>query len=190
MPTITTAFDSLSVSAGGQHACAIEAGTSTTPGAAWCWGSDGFGQLGNGSAIPAAGGVERDSVPQLVAGGNAFMKIYAGEYHTCALTATGTAYCWGRNDLGQLGIGAAGNPVSTPTAVSGALTFKSLTLGEEFTCGVIGVPTASNAPSQAASTIYCWGDNLYGQLGTTGQASGGNTPTLVPTAVKGQPGHP
>ena len=191
MPAGATAFDSSTVSAGGQHACAIEASTSTTPGNAWCWGSNGFGQLGNGSVIPPAGGVERDSIPQaVVMPGVAFMKMYAGEYHSCALTVAGVAYCWGRNDLAQLGTGAVSAPVSTPTAVVGGLTFKSLTLGELFTCGVLGVPTASNAPSQAASTIYCWGDNLYGQIGTTGQASGGATPTPVPTAVKGQPGHP
>jgi alpha-tubulin suppressor-like RCC1 family protein len=115
------------------------------------------------------------------------MKIYAGEYHSCALTSAGTAYCWGRNDLGQVGNGStSGVGVPAPVAVAGGLTFKSLTLGELFTCGVIGVPNSSNSPSQSASTIYCWGDNLYGQLGT-GAASGGATPTLVPTKVKGQP---
>ena len=187
MPAGATAFDSLTVSAGGQHACAIEASTSTTPGNAWCWGSNGFGQLGTGTAIT---GFERDSIPQPVSmGGVSFMKIYAGEYHSCALTAAGAAYCWGRNDLGQTGTGAATplpGGVAAPTAVAGGLTFKSLSLGELFTCGVIGVPNASNSPSQSASTIYCWGDNLYGQLGT-GSASGGATPTLVPTKVKGQP---
>ncbi len=187
MPAAATAFDSLTVSAGGQHACAIEASTSTTPGTAWCWGSNGFGQLGTGTPIT---GQERDSIPQIVSGGIVFMKIYAGEYHTCALTPAGVAYCWGRNDLGQTGTGAASvgaNPgLAAPTLVAGGLTFKSLTMGELFTCGVIGVPNSSNSPSQTPSQIYCWGDNLYGQLGT-GSASGGNAPTLVPTAVIGQP---
>jgi alpha-tubulin suppressor-like RCC1 family protein len=196
-PTATTTFDSLTISAGGQHACAIEASTSltgglSTAGNAWCWGSNGFGQLGTGTAVPPAGGVERDSVPQAVLmPGVAFMKMYAGEYHSCALTATGVAYCWGRNDYGQTGTtGAASVPVVQPTLVAGNHKFRSLTLGELFTCGVEGVPTASNEPSQIAGTIYCWGDNVYGQLGTTGQASGGSNPTAVPTAVKGQPGHP
>lgn len=185
IPALMT-FDSLTISAGGQHACAIEAVGSISAGKAWCWGSNGFGQLGNGSTAntpqPTAGAVTMPATT--------FVKIYAGEYHTCALDAAGIAYCWGRNDFGQTGIGFAATPVLTPTQVVGGLTFKTLTLGEEFTCGVIGVPTASNAPSQTASTIYCWGDNLYGQLGTTTTPSGGATPTPVPTAVKGQPGHP
>jgi alpha-tubulin suppressor-like RCC1 family protein len=149
MPAAATAFDSGTVSAGGQHACAIEANTSTTPGAAWCWGSNGFGQLGTGTAVT---GVERDSIPQLVAGGLTFVKIFAGQYHTCALTATGAAYCWGRNDFGQLG-----TPVSAavpaPAAVATGVTFRSLSLGELFTCGVTGVPNAVIGPSQSPGTI-------------------------------------
>jgi alpha-tubulin suppressor-like RCC1 family protein len=183
MPAGATAYDSGTVSAGGQHACAIEANTSTTPGAAWCWGSNGFGQLGTGTAVT---GVERDSIPQKVAGGLAFVKIFAGQYHTCALSATGTAYCWGRNDFGQLG-----TPVSaavpTPTAVGTGVAFRSLSLGELFTCGVTGVPNAVIGPSQNPGTIYCWGDNLFGQLGISLQASGGDSPTPTPTKVLGQP---
>lgn len=183
MPAAATAYDSGTVSAGGQHACAIEANTSTTPGAAWCWGSNGFGQLGNGNAVT---GVERDSIPQLVAGGHTFVKIFAGQYHTCALTAAGAAYCWGRNDFGQLGT-AVSAAVSTPTLVGTGVLFRSLSIGELFTCGVTGVPNAVIGPSQSPGTIYCWGDNLFGQLGISAQASGGDSPTPTPTKVLGQP---
>ncbi len=183
MPVTATAFDSGTVSSGGQHACAIEANTSTTPGAAWCWGSNGYGQLGNGNAVT---GVERDSVPQLVTGGITFAKIYAGTYHTCALTVAGAAYCWGRNDFGQLG-NAVGAAVSTPTAVGAGISFRALAIGELYTCGVTGVPNAVIGPSQSPGTIYCWGDNLFGQLGISPQASGGDSPTPTPTKVLGQP---
>jgi alpha-tubulin suppressor-like RCC1 family protein len=183
MPAAATAYDSGSVTAGGLHACAIEANTSTTPGAAWCWGSNGFGQLGTGTAVT---GVERDSIPQIVAGGHTFVKIFAGTFHTCALTAAGAAYCWGRNDFGQLG-----NPVSAavpaPTLVGTNVAFRSLSMGELYTCGVTGIPNAVIGPSQSPGTIYCWGDNLFGQLGISTTASGGDSPTPTPTKVLGQP---
>ncbi len=183
MPAGATAYDSGTVTAGGQHACAIEANTSTTPGAAWCWGSNGFGQLGTGTAVT---GVERDSIPQKVAGGLSFVKIFAGQYHTCALTAAGAAYCWGRNDFGQLG-NAVSAAVPTPTLVGTGVTFRSLSMGELYTCGVTGIPNAVIGPSQSPGTIYCWGDNLFGQLGISATASGGDSPTPTPTKVLGQP---
>src|SRR5204862_302262 len=82
-----------SVSAGSSHAC----GVTTSGGASYCWGSNAFGQLGNGTTT-------NSPTPVVVAGGLAFATLTAGLSHTCGITTTGgTAYCWGDNYWGELG---------------------------------------------------------------------------------------
>jgi len=178
LPAGVTGFDSVSLSTGAQHSCAI-----STAGAGYCWGNNGFGQLGKGGAIT---GSARDSVAQAVAmpAGVTFTNLSVGDFHSCALTAAGAAYCWGRNDYGQLGDGARTSQ-SAPVAVGGGLAFRSLSLGELYTCGVVGPALIPGAPSQSAGTVYCWGDNVFGELGNG--APSNNAPLLVPTRVAFQP---
>jgi alpha-tubulin suppressor-like RCC1 family protein len=59
-----------------------------------------------------------------VLGGFVFHQIRAGGSHSCALTATGEAYCWGKGDLGQLGVGGSIGE-TTPAEVSGTNTWAS-----------------------------------------------------------------
>jgi alpha-tubulin suppressor-like RCC1 family protein len=154
-------------------------------GQGYCWGSNGYGQLGKGGALVSTA---RDSVlkPVVMPTGVAFTKIYAGEYHTCAIAVGGAAYCWGRNDYGELGDGTT-TTQTAPVAVAGGLAFRSLSVGEFFTCGVAnaGIAAPPGSPPISAGTVYCWGDNSFGQLGrnTTGNA----TPIIVPTKVLYQP---
>jgi alpha-tubulin suppressor-like RCC1 family protein len=84
------------LSAGYYHTCGL-----TTAGGAYCWGSNGFGQLGDGSTVP-------DSPLRVaVAGGLTFSAgtITVGRYHSCGRVGT-AAWCWGSADQGQLGNGA------------------------------------------------------------------------------------
>lgn len=83
-----------SISAGGEHTCAL-----TAAGDAWCWGSNSNGQLGNGTI----GG--SNQTPALVSGGLKFVSISAGGSHTCGVTPAGAIFCWGANASGQLGDG-------------------------------------------------------------------------------------
>ena len=143
-------------------------------GAAYCWGRNNFGQLGDGTTVS-------HSIPTAVAGGLTFKQISAsnqGEYgtvwdvgHTCGITSTGTAYCWGANALGQLGDGTKTNH-STPVQVAGGLTFTQISAGHTHTCGV----TNSGA-------AYCWGENDAGKLGT-GEGPG-SANRASPAAVLG-----
>jgi hypothetical protein len=167
-------FDSTSIVAGALHSCALSA----PGGVAFCWGSNGFGQLGKGGVSPPPAG-SRDSVPILVASPVQFQRLFAGEYHTCGLTTEGVAYCWGRNDRGQLGTGGPSNPLTSATAVSTTMTFRALALGENFTCGITGAPGPTGTTS-TAGVVFCWGDNEYGQLGLGTFGANGltvNTPT-------------
>ena len=141
------------ITAGYFHSCGLAPG-----GAAWCWGTNGSGQLG------AAVG-PHSPVPVLVSGGLSFATLAAGRTHTCGLTQGGIAYCWGDNSLG------AGATLSSPVplAVAGGLTFARVVAGYGHTCGV----TTGGAG-------YCWGFNGSGELGT-----GTANQSLVPVAVAG-----
>ncbi len=135
------------ISAGQGHTCALDDG-----GHAWCWGRSGDGELGDGHASP---GFVR--TPQPVTGGHLFVQIAAGGYHACGLTATGAAWCWGRNSDAQIGDGTGGQGADDrlePVAVAGGRTFLALSGGYVHTCGI--------ASDGAA---YCWGGDYTGDLG-------------------------
>lgn len=87
----------IAISLGSDHTCGLVDG-----GSAYCWGSIEFGQLGNGQGGSVG---DQHSTPVAVAGDLAFVTLDAGGAHTCGVTIGAVAYCWGRNDNGQLGDG-------------------------------------------------------------------------------------
>ena len=156
------------VAVGAEHACGL-----TSTGATYCWGNNASGQLGNGSP----GDSPTPVAVTLPAGVSGFAKITAGGSHTCALTATGAAYCWGDDAQGQLGNGPGGSS-DTPVAVNlpaGVSGFAKLTAGGFHTCGLT-----------ATGEGYCWGDDSIFQLGN-GPAGSSDAPMAIelPTGVSG-----
>ena len=153
------------LSAGLVHTCGVASG-----GAAYCWGDNEYRALG--AATTARCSRFEDApctwTPLAVSGGVAFSSIAAGLMHTCALTTSGTVYCWGRNDLGQLGRGDTLDTGATPAPVVGDVRLVSLTVGGFHSCGL----TAEGA-------AYCWGWNSVGQLGRGPDTTRGLTPAPV-----------
>lgn len=168
-----------SISAGRVHSCALDLSQH-----AWCWGYNGEGEVGPGS--PAGPGQATDTA--VVVPTVPLKTVTTGGLHSCAVTTTGGALCWGYNATGQLGDGTTTTTV-TPVTVSGALTFRTdpavvfpspdpdfplppgpfLAAGYDHTCAITtGGPTV------------CWGLNQDGQLGD-------NTTTdrTAPTAISG-----
>ena len=83
------------ISAGRYHTCALK------DGGVKCWGSNAYGQLGDGTTTNRLTPV---AVSGLTSG---VVTVTAGTFHTCALTSAGVAHCWGINSWGQLGNGTA-----------------------------------------------------------------------------------
>ena len=149
-----------SVSAGG-HGCAV-----TTGGSAYCWGWGGNGELGIGFRSPGLEPLSSAETPRAVAGGHSFTVVSAGVFHSCGVTPSHEAYCWGDNSHGQLGDGSTTSSL-IPVLVTGGQQFASVTVGFYHSCGVT-----------TANEVYCWGNNEVGQLGAPG-GSPSSAPVLV-----------
>jgi alpha-tubulin suppressor-like RCC1 family protein len=92
------------VISGWYHNCGL-----TATGAAYCWGFNFTGQLGDGTTTDR-------HTPTPVAGGLTFASLALGVNHTCGVTTAGDLYCWGSNAFGQLGDGTTIDR-AVPTAV-------------------------------------------------------------------------
>ena len=164
-PTPTPVLTELtfdSIFAGGATTCALVQG-----GAAYCWGANDYGRLGDGE--PPEPGKER-ATPGPVVGGLRFVALTMGS-HTCGVTLDERAYCWGWNRYGQLGDGGATHR-SSPVAVASDLRWLSLSAGGFHTCGL-----------SSSGSVYCWGLNSHGQLGD-GSTTDSSTPRMVATTAK------
>jgi uncharacterized protein YjdB/alpha-tubulin suppressor-like RCC1 family protein len=167
----TIHFATLRVGVG--HVCGIEVG-----GQAYCWGRNDRGQLGDGTTT-------NRSTPTLVAGGLLFESLAAGgtvkytideSQHTstteflgfsCGITLGGKAYCWGANEIGQLGLGTVSSSVASPQAVVGGILFTGLRGGAKHICGLA-----------VGGAAYCWGSNASGQFGD-GTTTSSSRPTQI-----------
>jgi alpha-tubulin suppressor-like RCC1 family protein len=157
---VATGETFVAISAGANHTCAV-----TRSGEVFCWGLNFTGELGQAVVANDCGGFRCSRRPVRVESSVRFDTVSAGFGHTCALSG-GRAFCWGRNDRGQLGSarvdeqceGVACTP--SPIPVSALDGFTSISAGGDHTCGMAG------------GSAYCWGSNQYGQLGVeTGTAS-------------------
>jgi alpha-tubulin suppressor-like RCC1 family protein len=141
------------IAAGYDHACAVQ-----IDGTVACWGANDHGQLGDGTTTQPYYYV---AVP--VVGISDAVQVAAYFQSTCVITKSGQVKCWGDNIRGELGDGHADplSPAMTPAQITPNLP-------------VVGITTATYLPSNtgynacavlADSTVRCWGDNSYDQLG-------------------------
>lgn len=157
-----------SIGGGASHACGLG-----SDGAAYCWGYDGVGQLGNG-----ADRFEHDTATQVVMpSGVRFTSLSVGGQTTCAIGDNHRAYCWGYGDFGQLGVGVRIYGADAPVLVAlppFEVGFASIAAGDYHTCAIA-----------LSGTTYCWGDDSKGELGDGPSV----TPNQYgPSAVAAPPG--
>ncbi|MEI2711383.1 MAG: CARDB domain-containing protein [Chitinophagaceae bacterium] len=174
--------DAIAISAGYDYTCAIR-----TSGQAVCWGSNDYGQIGDGTYSHyddvAQQFLDNDRlVPTPVVGLADAKTISSGgveDVHTCAIRNSGQAVCWGSNRNGEIGDGThtywdqndvkVDNDRLTPTAVQGLADAESISAGGDHSCAV-----------RTSGQAVCWGGNQYGQLG-----DGTVVDHLLPTAIPG-----
>jgi alpha-tubulin suppressor-like RCC1 family protein len=144
---------------GDAHTCSINEALNT----AYCWGSNNYGQLGDGSTDDS---FDVNPIPHF----SSPLIISAGWSHSCVIRLEHTLGCWGLNASGQLGLGTTGGTVDYPEIVGTDNNWDSLSAGGQHTCAV-----------KSSDTLYCWGRNNDGQLGDDSTVST-NAPGQVGTA--------
>jgi hypothetical protein len=150
----------------GEYACALLDG-----GEVACWGSNQFGQLGDGDSDTsirprpvAVSGLQQGAV-SIATDGN----------HSCAVVIGGLAKCWGDNTAGQLGDGTRTNR-SAPVTVKGLSRVVQIDpVSDDQTCALV-----RSALPGLAGGVWCWGSNFNGSLG-----DGTTTSSLTPVPVRG-----
>jgi hypothetical protein len=151
-----------SVGVGYYHTCGIQSDASL-----WCWGDNTYGELGVGDTSARA-------APTKV-GSASWASVTSGWGFTCGLRTNQTVWCWGENDTNQLGAREVGDGTTTnrrsPTHIGALTTWKGVSGMYRSTCG-----TLTNR------TVWCWGDNAYGQLGQ-GDTTARSTPTQIPNMI-------
>jgi alpha-tubulin suppressor-like RCC1 family protein len=149
--------DWVQISAGFNSTAAVRAN-----GTAWAWGRNNNGQLGDNSTT------DRSSPVSVVGGFTDWVQISAGQIHTAAVRANGTAWAWGANGSGQLGdntITARSSPVSV---VGGFTDWVQISAGGYRTAAV-----------RANGTAWAWGRGSYGQLGNNSTADRSSPVSVV-----------
>lgn len=152
----TRLADVVDIAAGHKLTCAVDSEKRV-----WCWGDNDH---------DAAGAQNSDSVrvPTQIKGipNEGALGAAVGNDFACAWTSSGSVYCWGKDDHGELGSNASGD---TPTAIAvpGVSGVVDMSAADAHACAVTG-----------GGAVKCWGDGGDGQFGTGSSSSA--TPVTVP----------
>jgi alpha-tubulin suppressor-like RCC1 family protein len=160
------------ISAGSYSTCAV-----ATNDQIFCWGDNSQGQIGNNAAnlVPDILAPVAVADTGSVLNGLTIKSITVGFQHVCVTGSNDLAYCWGDGAQGQLGRNSVADskvPVAVPaTGALNGLTLKSISASNNYhTCAI-----ASN------DKAYCWGYNLWGQIGNNSNVT--SALTRVPVEV-------
>jgi alpha-tubulin suppressor-like RCC1 family protein len=152
------------LSASSNNTCALQ-----DSGRVFCWGAGSSGQNGNGAT--------GSTVPRAVVGLGDVVELRSAPEASmqCARRRDGTVWCWGQNNVGQLGDGTT-TQRNVPTQVSGLGDAAQLAIGPNHACAVRG-----------DRTVWCWGQNNNYELGdgTTTQRTTPVQPTAYGTPIVG-----
>jgi alpha-tubulin suppressor-like RCC1 family protein len=150
LPARVGTDDWSSLTGGPWHSCGTK-----TDGTLHCWGHNSAGQLGDGTTedrdVPTP--VGRDTWVTVAAGGDWVTGTPADAAATCGITSAGSLYCWGANEVGQLGIGSNDTHLS-PTRVGESSDWLDVSVGGYHACGI-----------RQGGLLFCWGENTYGAVG-------------------------
>ena len=132
------------VSAGREHSAAIK-----TDGSLWTWGNGSDGKLGTNDTIT------RSTPVTTLAGGNTWKSVAGGMGHTAAIKTDGTLWSWGDGGGGRLGTNNTATRITPVTTFVGGNSWKSVAVGRAFSIAI-----------KSDGSLWTWGANLFGELGT------------------------
>jgi alpha-tubulin suppressor-like RCC1 family protein len=143
------AADYSAISLGKAHTCALRGQV------LYCWGDNALGRLGAGRLDAPV-----RAVPALPVGGAAarWTAVSTGWSFTCGLRTDGSRWCWGSNNLQQLGCDR-GTPCATQSEVWEPARGDARTDWEAIAAG------GTHACGRRGTTVECWGDHFEGQAG-------------------------
>lgn len=142
--TVTGGSNWAQVSCGGEFTAAVK-----TDSTLWLWGLNDFGALGDNSVT------KKSSPVQTVAGGSNWRRVACGTNYTAAIKTDGTLWLWGRNASGQLGDNTSTDKSSPVQTVTGGSNWSQVACGANHTAAI-----------KTDGTLWMWGNNGNGQLGT------------------------
>jgi alpha-tubulin suppressor-like RCC1 family protein len=148
----------IAIAANGNYSLALTSG-----GQIISWGSDDYGQLGNGGT-----NTDNPSTGTVTGAQNNNVAIAAGPLHALALQADGTVLTWGDNAAGQLGIGAAAPQQTAPVQITSLQNIVALSAGYEHALAL-----------KSDGTLLAWGGDSEGQLGDSTALVQQSTPVAV-----------
>jgi alpha-tubulin suppressor-like RCC1 family protein len=139
----------------------------TTNGTAECWGDNEFGQIGDDSVIDRT-----FPTPVIMPANRTFTSITMGGTFVCAIDDIGNAWCWGKNNYGQVGDNSGVNKhIPTAVAMPANRTFISISGGGAHACALDDLNNA-----------WCWGYGWNGQLGeNSSDDQYAPVPTIMPS---------
>jgi alpha-tubulin suppressor-like RCC1 family protein len=143
--TVSAGTNWKQVSVGGQVVSAIK-----NDGSLWLWGNNNYGQLGNNNS---GGGV--GSPVQTISGGTNWKLVNCSSYISAAIKTDGTLWLWGRNQYGQLGTNTLSNKSSPVQTIASGTNWKQVSCADYNMSAI-----------KTDGTLWLWGKNQYGQLGT------------------------
>ena len=111
------------------------------------WGNNGFGQLGDGTTTQRTSPTPFAELPN-------WNTVAAGDSSTCATGTDATLWCWGLNNAGQLGDGTQDGHKSPHEVTTPSTDWDTVGAGHWFACA-----------TTTLDDLWCWGDNVNGQLG-------------------------
>lgn len=158
-PVLVAGLDHVvAIAAGGYHSLAVK-----SDGSVWAWGDNETGELGDGTTTT------RLQPVQVAPPGSGYIAVAGGGFHSLGLKGDGSVWAWGSNVSGQLGdftLTQRSHPAQVASANPGS--------------GNIAI-AAGGAHSMALNrdgSVWTWGDNSHGQLGT-GAMTGSSFPVNV-----------
>jgi alpha-tubulin suppressor-like RCC1 family protein len=120
-----------------------------TDGTLWLWGNGQDGILGDNTVT------NRSSPVQTVSTGTNWKQVVCGVNHTTSIKTDGTLWLWGLNTNGQLGDNTVTSKSSPVQTISTGTNWKQVSAGTNITSCI-----------KTDGTLWMWGDNAFGQLGT------------------------